>query len=130
IWVMIPWAKKQREKLVLVRASAIESKVSFRAVLQSKSAWIFILIRFLLDTVFYFLMFWVPKYLNEERGLSFERIGELFWIPFLALGISNILGGWFSDKLIKRTLSVNAARKWIMGIAAVITLVAPFISRV
>src|SRR5690606_18401306 len=70
----------------------------------------------------------VLKYLNEERDLSFERVGELFWIPFLALGLSNILGGWFSDKLIAANLSVNAARKWVMGLAAGITLVAPFIS--
>jgi nitrate/nitrite transporter NarK len=90
----------------------------------------FILIRFLLDPVFYFLMFWVPKYLNQERDLSFERIGELFWIPFLALGLSNILGGWCSDKLIARNLSINAARKWVMGFAAAVTLVAPFISTV
>lgn len=85
---------------------------------------------FLLDPVFYFLMFWVPKYLNQERDLSFERIGELFWIPFLALGLSNILGGWCSDKLVAKNFSINAARKWVMGFAAALTLVAPFISRV
>lgn len=103
-------------------------KVPLKNIIRNRYAFTFILIRFLLDPVFYFLMFWVPKYLNEERDLSFERVGELFWIPFLALGLSNILGGWFSDKLIAANLSVNAARKLVMGLAAGITLVAPFIS--
>jgi ACS family hexuronate transporter-like MFS transporter len=67
-------------------------------------------------------MFWIPKYLSEERGVSFEQIGNLFWIPFLALGISNMIGGWASDKLINSGLSVNRARKTIMGIAAAATM--------
>lgn len=70
-------------------------------------------------------MFWIPKYLSEERGLSFERIGELFWIPFLALGVSNIIGGGLSDRLINSGMSVNRARKLIMGLAALLTMVAP-----
>jgi ACS family hexuronate transporter-like MFS transporter len=128
IWIFLPWKKSQQKEKVLVPVAAGQPGIPFKVILQSRSALIFILIRFLLDPVFYFLMFWVPKYLNEERGLSFERIGELFWIPFLALGISNILGGWISDKLIANNLSINAARKWVMGIAAGITIVAPFIS--
>jgi len=94
-------------------------------ILQTKQAWGLIVIRFLLDPVFYFFMFWIPKYLSEERGVSFERIGELFWIPFFALGISNIIGGGVSDRLINSGLSINKARKSVMGLAAALTMVAP-----
>jgi len=99
--------------------------VPFKQILRIKQTWGLISIRFLLDPVFYFFMFWIPKYLSEERGVSFERIGELFWIPFFALGISNIIGGGLSDRLIKSGLSVNRARKTIMGLAAALTMVAP-----
>ena len=89
----------------------------------------FILIRFLLDPVLYFLMFWIPKYLSAERGVSYEAIGNLFWIPFLALGISNILGGWLSDGLINKLgFSVDKGRKTVMGMAALLTMVAPAIA--
>jgi ACS family hexuronate transporter-like MFS transporter len=126
-WLLTSWKRAgvQQETVAKVEAPI---KVPLKKIIRNRYAFTFILIRFLLDPVFYFLMFWVPKYLNEERDLSFERVGELFWIPFLALGLSNILGGWFSDKLIAANLSVNAARKWVMGLAAGITLVAPFIS--
>ncbi len=96
--------------------------IPFIAILKTKEAWGLILIRFLLDPVFYFIMFWVPKYLSEARGVSFERIGELFWIPFLALGISNMIGGWASDKLVNSGISVNRARKAIMAVAAGVTI--------
>jgi ACS family hexuronate transporter-like MFS transporter len=128
VWVLTSWKKKRIPKEMDEVVSVKNPGIPFLKILRNRSAFTFILIRFLLDPVFYFLMFWVPKYLNEERGLSFERVGELFWIPFLALGISNILGGWLSDRLIARNMSVNSARKWVMGVAAVITMVAPFIS--
>ena len=92
------------------------------AILNTKEAWGLIITRFLLDPVFYFIMFWIPKYLSEVRSVSFERIGELFWIPFLALGVSNMIGGLLSDKLISLGVSVNNARKSIMGVAAAVTM--------
>lgn len=128
VWVMTSWKKARIHPDPLEESPSEKPNIPFAKIIRNKYAFTFILIRFLLDPVFYFLMFWVPKYLNEERGLSFERVGELFWIPFLALGLSNILGGWLSDRLIARSGSVNAGRKWVMGLAALITLVAPFIS--
>lgn len=134
VWVLIWFAQSWKKSLHTVsqqQAPGIQhAQIPLWDLLKIRTVLVLILIRFLLDPVFYFLMFWVPKYLNEERGLSFEKIGELFWIPFLALGLSNILGGWFSDRLIARNLSINAARKWVMGFAAAITLVAPFIATV
>ncbi len=137
IWVLV-WLlffkKPQHSKLVTKKELALitgdESEdqitknkpVPFSVILRTKEAWGLISIRFLLDPVFYFIMFWIPKYLSEVRYVSFERIGGLFWIPFLALGVSNILGGLLSDKLISSGITVNKARKTIMGIAAGITM--------
>jgi ACS family hexuronate transporter-like MFS transporter len=127
IWLVTPWKK---ENLVAQQplASTSRKTIPLLGLLRLRPTWVFILIRFLLDPVFYFMMFWIPKYLSSERSVSFEAIGKLFWIPFLALGIANILGGWFSGQLIARQYSVNRARKTVMGIAAVLTLATPAIS--
>jgi ACS family hexuronate transporter-like MFS transporter len=79
------------------------------------------LTRFLLDPVFYFYMFWIPQFLNRERGASLEDIGRLAWIPFLTLGISSLLGGALSDRLVRRGWIVTRARKTIMAGAAFLT---------
>ena len=78
--------------------------------------------RFLVDPVFYLYMFWIPKYLAQERGLSLALIGRLTWIPFFALGISNILGGWVSDGLISAGVPAGKARKSVMAAAAALTV--------
>jgi MFS transporter, ACS family, hexuronate transporter len=129
IWLALPKPPKVETSPTDVRLIK-EKRIPFMFILKNKNALVFIVIRFLLDPVVYFIMFWVPKYLSEERHVSFERIGELFWIPFLALGLSNITGGWFSDKLVAANFSVNKARKTVMGIAAVLTLSVLFITSV
>jgi ACS family hexuronate transporter-like MFS transporter len=95
---------------------------SLLTLLARKEVWGLSLVRFLVDPVFYFYMFWIPKYLSQERGVSLEEIGQLTWIPFLALGLSNIAGGWVSDKLTAAGISSNKARKTVMAAAALLTV--------
>ena len=126
VWLFIPW-KKENMTIEIPIKSDLQESVSFLTLLKLRATWVFIVIRFLLDPVFYFMMFWIPKYLSSVRNISFEQIGQLFWIPFLALGIANVIGGWFSGQLIAHNYSVNRARKTVMGIAAFLTLTAPAI---
>lgn len=127
VWVIV-WLLLPKPKTGSRDAGEPEGRVSFVSLFKIKEVWIFILMRFMLDPVFYFLMFWIPKYLSEERGVSYKLIGDLFWIPFLALGVSNILGGWLSDKLIGGNISTGKARRIVMGLAAFMTMAAPFIA--
>ena len=123
VWLLVPWKKSASLNIPF---EEVAKSVSFATLLKVRETWVFILMRFLLDPVMYFMMFWIPKYLSEVRGVPYERIGSLFWVPFLALGISNVLGGIFSDKLVKLNFSINKARKTVMGIAAALTLAVPF----
>jgi len=86
-----------------------------------RDVWGFVLTRFLLDPVFYFYMFWIPQYLNQERGASLDEIGRLSWIPFLSLGVASLLGGTVSDGLVRRGWPVVRTRKTIMACAAFLT---------
>nr|WP_295922097.1 MFS transporter [uncultured Dyadobacter sp.] len=122
VWLMMPWTKATENSDVVASSSPA---LPFRAILRFRETWIFVLMRFLLDPVMYFMMFWIPKYLSEVRHVPFAQIGNLFWIPFLALGISNILGGFFSDKLIRSGIATGRARKIVMGCAAALTLAVP-----
>lgn len=134
IWVLV-WLFFTRKKPVLEKSSETvvpsvpaSLKLSdLRKILTVREVWVFILIRFLLDPIFYFYMFWIPKYLNDVRGIDLNQIGKLFWIPFLAMGISNMLGGFISDEILKRKKSLDWARKSVMGVAALLTIPAMFI---
>lgn len=132
VWLVLT---KRKEHVIVGKGGAIKKEVkpwskTFQGVgeiLKIKKVWAFMFIRFLLDPIFYFYMFWIPKYLSDSRGVELEKIGELFWIPFLALGISNILGGLFSDAIYRKTGKLDFSRKMIMGLAALLTLPAIFV---
>jgi MFS transporter, ACS family, hexuronate transporter len=99
-----------------------KERVEILTLLKNKEVMVFVVIRFLLDPIFYFYMFWIPKYLSEYHSLSLDVIGRILWIPFLALGLANVLGGWLSDFVFNRTLNLNLARKLVMGTAAALTI--------
>lgn len=106
---------------------AKKEKIKLTTLLKNKEVQVFAAMRFVLDPIFYFYMFWIPKYLNEYHSLSLETIGRILWIPFLALGIANIFGGWVSDLIFIRTSNLNFARKLVMGIAAAMTIPVVFV---
>ncbi len=84
------------------------------------------LARFIFDPVFYFYMFWIPKYLIQSVHADAQIIA-LTGVPFLAMGVTNILGGFASDWLVQKGVPVMKARKRIMFLAAIVTLTSSFV---
>lgn len=103
--------------------NAVQSNtgVSFRSLLGRREMRRFMAARFFFDPVFYFYMFWIPQYLSRERGLSLVEIGNLTWIPFFALGVTNIAAGRVSDQLVSRGWAPRRARITLMLAAALLT---------
>lgn len=97
------------------------AKVPWRELLTDRRVWRILAGRFFFDPVFYFYMFWIPKYLSDERGFSLKQIGDYTWIPFLALGISNIASGQLADLLVRRGWSARKTRVWLLTLAALVT---------
>ncbi len=76
--------------------------------------WGLLLARIISDPVWWFYLFWLPKYLTEQQGLSEQRMSYVVWIPYLISDIGSIAGGWYSGKLIARKMGTVAARKSVM----------------
>ena len=112
----------QQENSFDQRPENKKSKVNISLLLKNREVLVFAGVRFILDPIFYFYMFWIPKFLHDSHSLSLETVGKISWIPFLALGIANILGGWFSDLIFIKTGNTNIARKIVMGVAASLTI--------
>lgn len=88
--------------------------VSVARLLRMPEAWGCILVRVLTDPISYFLNFWIPKYLQAERGFSLGDVGRYGWIPFAALAAGNVFSGAFPRFLIARGWPLSRARKATM----------------
>jgi ACS family hexuronate transporter-like MFS transporter len=91
--------------------------------LRYREVWGLMLSRFVSDGAFYFFVFWLPLYLTNERGFDLMAIAMFAWIPFLANDLGGLVGGWFGKRLTDRGLSIDASRKWIIWIGALLVLV-------
>lgn len=119
IWLVL-WLLAFRGLPSTVTAASTQ-RVGFRPLLARPEVRRFMIARFCFDPVFYFYMFWIPQYLSRERGMALTDIGNLIWIPFFALGVTNIAAGKVSDMLVKRGWAPRRARMTLMLAAALLT---------
>ena len=96
------------------KEEASSAPVRLRRLLSLRETWGCVQARFLIDPVSYFLMFWIPKYLQQEHGMSLADLGKYGWIPFAAFAIGSVAGGAIPRWLIARGWSLNRARKTTM----------------
>ncbi|MDX2030505.1 MAG: MFS transporter [Blastocatellia bacterium] len=80
--------------------------------------WGLLLARIISDPVWWFYLFWLPKYLTEQQGLSEKGMSYVVWIPYLISDVGSIAGGWYSGRLIARKLGAVDARRAVMVVAA------------
>jgi len=67
--------------------------------------------QFCSNSTLVFFLTWFPSYLAEERGMTFIKAGFMVSLPYLGASLGVMLGGWFSDWLIRRTGSPSIGRK-------------------
>ena len=100
--------------------SAVASPASWLGVIRTRPVWAISAAHALTNPVWFFYLFWVPKYLTEERGLSIAEMGRVSWIVYAAAGLGSVLGGILSGLFVRRGMSAARARVAAMAIVAVV----------
>jgi ACS family hexuronate transporter-like MFS transporter len=128
-WLRLYWVPDRHprvtdeERDMIAREAAFnrrETKVRWRDLFAFRQTWGLFLTRVVADPVWWFYLFWLPKYLQEERGFTIELVALTSWIPFLTADIGSMLGGYASGRLIKGGLSAVEARKRVMLLSALL----------
>jgi sugar phosphate permease len=60
-----------------------------------------------------FYLTWYPTYLREYRHMSLKHVGLIGALPLLAGMLGNLVGGYLTDGLLKRTGSAKVARRGV-----------------
>lgn len=128
-WVMFyekPELEKRlkKEELAYIQSDPPDPpvKIPWTTLLKHKQVWAFAIGKFMTDPVWWFYLYWVPKYLNSNYGLTLDKIGLPLIIIYLMADVGSIGGGWLSSSLIKRGWSVNKGRKTAMLVCAIAVL--------
>jgi MFS family permease len=92
-------------------------------ILGQRSAWFTALGLFCSNYFWYFLITWLPAYLEKERHFPKRRMGVFVSIAFFAISVSSVISGWLSDRWIARGASPTRVRKTFAGTGLVLSTI-------
>jgi ACS family hexuronate transporter-like MFS transporter len=122
-WV-VWWLLTYKSNMLTLSSNTLDARMlaqqlSFKEVISIHSVQALVFAKFMSDSAWYFLLFWLPKYLYDARGFDIKHVSYYAWIPYAASGVGSFLGGLFSSGLLKKGYSLDTARKVALGCSAV-----------
>ena len=117
---LVAWLTIYRRGLAPIQDDEAESssRISWAHLIAYRQTWAFLLGKFITDPVLWFMIFWLPKFLNSEYGLTLTDLGPPLVAIYVMADLGSISGGWISSVFLKRGWSANRARKSAMLICA------------
>ena len=124
-WLMLYRKPEEHPRLVPAELAYIQSdpaeptvKIPWVHLWPHRQTWAFSLGKFMTDPVWWFFLFWLPKYFSETYNLELSGLAMPLVVIYVAADIGSIAGGWISSALLKSGRSLNFARKTAMLLCA------------
>lgn len=129
-WVKIMHPLKTHPKVNAAEIALIEADTetnsekpsSIWQIISTRKVWAIAIGKFLTDPIWWFFLYWLPKFLNQTYGLKLDNIGLPLITAYLIADAGSIGGGWLSSKFLKMGWSINAARKTTLLICAILVI--------
>jgi len=128
------WLTEDERGLILTQRSVnaeplvkLGWRTRWRLIMNQPAVWALMGARLLTDPVWYFLNFWLPKYMSTERHLSQSQLSAI-WIVYLSADIGFLAAGFISGWLVRRGGESLASRRRVLLGAACVMPLAPLVS--
>ncbi len=126
VWLLFPYnrlrpAESQLNEICLTPAQLAEKR-SFWSVLTDRGTIAFTTSKFLTDPVWWFYLFWGPKFLTSHFHITITQMSLPLVVIYFAASIGSVFGGWLSGYWIKRGRSIDFSRKAAMALFALAAL--------
>ena len=95
------------------------AKIAWSSLLAHRQTWTFLLGKFLTDPIWWFFLFWLPKFFSTVHGVSLLGLRLPLIVIYNSATIGSIFGGWLAARLIQAGWTVNRARKTAMLVCAI-----------
>ncbi len=96
-----------------------EVRIPWARLIKYRQTWAFVVAKSMTDPIWWFFLFWLPKFLNTQYGLSITAIGWPLVIIYNLATIGSIFGGWLPAKFFRLGWSANRSRKTAMLLCAI-----------
>jgi ACS family hexuronate transporter-like MFS transporter len=110
------------ERPVDAAPAQVQTAIPWRVMLRRRETVAFACAKFLTDPVWWFFLYWIPKYLHSTFGVELSGMGLPLVVIYLFADVGSIGGGWWSGKLISKGIDPLVARRRVMFWCALSTL--------
>ncbi len=105
-------------------------KVRWLHLLKYRQTWAFVIGKFMTDPVWWFYLFWLALFLNNNFGLSLTQLGLPLIVIYMMTTVGSVGGGWISSALIKRGVAIAKSRRIAMLICAILVVPVVFAANI
>jgi MFS transporter, ACS family, hexuronate transporter len=132
IWLVFWWVLYKRpeehprlsdEEFKVIRdgeKEEVTEKTPWLPLFGYRQLWAFAFGKMLTDPVWWFYLFWLGKFLDQNYGIKGTALIPYLTTVYVIADVGSVGGGWISSALIKRGWTVNWARKSSLLIFAVV----------
>ena len=128
VWLLL-WIPLYRETLRHDGPEVSGPRVRWTNLFAHRQTWAFIVGKLMADPVWWFYLYWLPKFLDTRYGVKLGQLAAPIIVVYLIADVGSVGGGWLSSALIKRGWSVNRARKTTMLAMALLIVPTTLASR-
>jgi len=97
-------------------------KIKWSKLLGYKQTWAFAVLKFFTDPVWWFILFWLPSFLNKQYGMTKMELAFPIAVVYTMAMFGSIAGGWLSGYFIHRGWPLYKARRTALLIFALCAL--------
>jgi ACS family hexuronate transporter-like MFS transporter len=120
LWIA-PWLLLYRRPQVSPEEAATSNaRIPWSHLIPHRATWALVVARFVTDPVWWFYLYWVPKFLHQQNGIDLGQLALPLIVIYVAADVGSIFGGWLSSLLIKRGWTSSSARKTAMLVCALL----------
>ncbi len=133
VWLLFPY-NKLRRRATTTQANLqrivpnVRGWTLYKMLFRTRGLYAFSIAKGLTDPIWWFYLFYLPKFLNDNYGLG---VAQVYWpivVVYAVSSVGSFFGGALSGMRIKRGHSVNSGRKFallLMAICVVPLLLVP-----
>ncbi|MDF3058258.1 MAG: transporter [Rariglobus sp.] len=103
-------------------SAANERSLPWRSLFHYRQTWAYVVAMALTSPVWWFYLYWLPKFLHGQFHVSISGMGLPLAIIYTLACVGSIGGGWLSFRFLRAGWSTNASRKTAMLACALCVL--------
>jgi ACS family hexuronate transporter-like MFS transporter len=119
-------------ELAHIRSDPVESTipVPWVSLLGCRQTWAFAIGKFLTDPIWWFYLYWLPKFLDIRFGIKLQGLALPLIAIYVVADFGSVGGGWLSGFFMRHGWTTYRARKVTMLLAALAIVPTMFAPRV